>query len=74
MWVLLAMLWLPWAALAVWLARQVGLGRSINEDTSAAELARRAYARGEISRERFLEMMADLGGGAASGGRPGNVT
>ncbi len=71
MWVLLAMLWVPWVAFTLWLARQVGLGRSINADPDAAELARRSYARGDVTRERFLEMMADLAGGAASGGRPG---
>ena len=30
------------------------------DDVPAAEIARRAYARGEINRERFLEVMADL--------------
>ncbi len=69
MWFMVTLLWLPWAGLALWLARQVGRGRSINEDADATELARRAYATGEVSRERFLEMMADLSGGAATGGR-----
>ena len=69
MWLTLTLLWLPWAGLAVWLARQLSLGRGVNQDADATELARRAYATGEVSRERFLEMMADLSGGAATGGR-----
>ena len=71
MWILVTLLWLPWAALAVWLARQIGLGHGINAEPDADELARRAYAKGEIPRERFIEMMADLGSGAGSGGGPG---
>lgn len=71
MWVMLAMIWVPWVAFALWLTRQVGLGRSINVEPDAAELARRSYAKGDVNRERFLEMMADLAGGAATGGRPG---
>ncbi|MFN8638734.1 MAG: SHOCT domain-containing protein [Dehalococcoidia bacterium] len=69
MWLIVTLLWLPWAGLAVWLARQLSLGRSPNEDADATELARRAYAKGEVTRERFMEMMADLSGGTASGGR-----
>lgn len=73
MWLLIVILWAPWAALVAWLARQVLRGKSVNADASADELARRAYARGDITRERFIEMMADLGSGAGSGGRSGNV-
>lgn len=69
MWFLVTLLWLPWAGLALWMGRQLSLGRSVNQDADATELARRAYAKGDVSRERFMEMMADLGGGAASGGR-----
>jgi len=69
MWLIVTLLWLPWAGLAVWLARQLGLRRSINEDTpSAEELARRQYASGAIDRDRFMEIMADLGSGGSSFG------
>jgi uncharacterized membrane protein len=75
MWLIVTLLWLPWAGLAVWLARQLGLRRNVNEDNpSAEELVRRQYASGTIDRERFREIMADLssgpggsGGGASSG-------
>ncbi len=67
MWLIVAMLWLPWAALAVWAARQLGRRRSLNEGVSADEAARLAYAKGDIGRERFLETMADLSSGASAG-------
>jgi uncharacterized membrane protein len=67
MWLIVTILWLPWAGLALWMGRQLGLGRSLNADASADELARRAYAKGDITRERFLELMADLGAGASAG-------
>jgi len=67
MWIIIAMLWLPWAALAVWVGRQLGLHRSLNQGPSPEEAVKRAYARGEIDRDRFLEMMADLGGGGSPG-------
>ncbi|MCC6237356.1 MAG: SHOCT domain-containing protein [Dehalococcoidia bacterium] len=73
MWLLIVILWAPWAALVTWLAREVLRGKRVNADASADELARRAYARGEITRERFMEMLADLGSGAGSGGRSGDV-
>jgi uncharacterized membrane protein len=70
MWLVVTLLWLPWAGLALWLARQLGFRRDINEDSpSAEELARRQYASGAIDRERFQEIMADLSSGpGASGG------
>jgi uncharacterized membrane protein len=67
MWVIVTLLWLPWAALALWMGRQIGLHRSLNEGESAETIAKRAYAKGDISRDRFMEMMADLSTGASAG-------
>jgi uncharacterized membrane protein len=67
MWLVVTMLWLPWVGLALWLARQMALRRSINGSESPEDLAKRAYAKGDITRDRFMEMMADLSTGAASG-------
>jgi len=72
MWLIVTLLWLPWAGLALWLARQLGLRRGLNEDTpTAEEMARRQYASGAIDRERFQQIMADLGSGSGSGGSSG---
>lgn len=67
MWLIVTLLWLPWAALAVWAARQFARHRSLNEGVSPDEAARLAYAKGDIDRERFLETMADLSTGASAG-------
>jgi uncharacterized membrane protein len=67
MWIIVTMLWLPWAALALWMVRQLGLRRSVNDGGSAEEIAKRSYAKGDISRERYMEMMADLSGGGGAG-------
>jgi uncharacterized membrane protein len=66
MWILVTLLWLPWAALALWMGRQLGLHRSLNEGERAEEIVKRAYAKGDMSRERFMEMMADLSGGSSA--------
>lgn len=68
MWVIVALMWVPWVAVGAWLARQGALHRSLNDGLPAEEVVRRNYARGDISRERFMELMADLGagGGGAS--------
>lgn len=67
MWLIVTILWLPWAGLALWMGRQLGLQRSLNDGGSAEEIAKRSYAKGDINRERFLEMMADLSSGASAG-------
>lgn len=67
MWLIVTLLWLPWAALALWMVRQLGLHRSLNEGESAEEVVKRAYAKGDMDRERFMEMMADLSTGASAG-------
>ena len=55
--------------LAVWLARIVSHGAATTtagtgRPASPSELARLRYARGEISREQYLQLLADLGGPA----------
>ncbi len=58
---MMALFWAPIVALVVWLVRGGAPGgRSPPDDLDAAELARRAYARGELSRERFNEVIQDL--------------
>ena len=61
---MMAIVWVPLLLVAVWAIRQWtsgsdGSARSPG-DIDAREIARRAYARGEYSRERFQEIMADL--------------
>ena len=65
--VMMAVVWLPLVIFFVWALRAWSrsgaappLHLSGRDDVPAAEIARRACARGEISRERFLEVMADL--------------
>lgn len=64
---MMALVWVPILLAGVWLVVTLGRGGSrpaerdgAARDLDARELARRAYARGEIDRARFLEMMADL--------------
>lgn len=72
MWLIVTLLWVPWAGLALWIARQFGLHRRVNEDApSAEELARRSYASGQIDRDRFQQMMADLSLGSGDSGASG---
>ncbi|MEE8336480.1 MAG: hypothetical protein V3R95_00315 [Dehalococcoidia bacterium] len=60
---MMMLFWAPIVALVAWLVRggPLGGGRR-HDDVDAEEIARRAYARGEISRERFSEINADLRG------------
>ncbi len=65
--VMMAVVWLPLLLLFVWALRTWARPGAAprpdidgRDDVPADEIARRAYARGEISRERFLEVMADL--------------
>jgi uncharacterized membrane protein len=62
---MMALVWVPLILGGIWLARALGRGdrgpdAPPRHEVAARELARRAYARGEIDRERFLQMMADL--------------
>jgi uncharacterized membrane protein len=75
--VFMVLFWVPFLLLIVWAVIR-GFGgpgpsggrRDARGDESdgARELARRAYARGEITRERFLEIIEDLDSTERSGG------
>ncbi len=71
---MMAVVWLPLLLATIWALAQLGRRgasgqRDRNPDTDARELARRAYARGEIDRDRYLELMRDLDPGGARGGQ-----
>ena len=75
-WMMLMMgvMWIPLILLVVWIVSS--LTRSRTDDrapgqppSSALEAAQLAYARGDISRERYLEIVEDLK--ATSPGRRG---
>lgn len=64
---MMALVWVPIVLAGIWLLVRLGRGGQragdrggAAGDLDARELARRAYARGEIDRERFLQTMADL--------------
>lgn len=67
---MMALVWVPVLLLLGWGARLVlgGGGPAPTPvpptppapEADARELARRAYARGDVTRERFLEIIADL--------------
>lgn len=65
-WVSMALMmlfiWLPILLVGFFLVRALAgpRGQSDERQEPAEEEARRAYARGEIDRERFLEIMRDL--------------
>lgn len=65
MWLIVTLLWVPWAALAAWMGRQLMLHRSLNTETPE-DAARRAYATGAIDRDRYLQVIADLSGGGGA--------
>jgi uncharacterized membrane protein len=66
--IMMALFWVPLLVAVVWLARRFGQPavRGSNggdgHQLDAREIARRTYARGEYSREQFLEIMEDLHG------------
>ena len=65
-WVVVGLLWLPWAALAAWLAREVRLGRGLNDDAlTSDERARRSEADAAAGREPFHQVTVDLAAGSA---------
>ncbi len=60
---MMAIVWLPLIAGGFWLLQLLSRGPGgvpPRDDLDARELARRAYARGEMDRERFLQVMQDL--------------
>ena len=62
--VMMLVIWLPLLLAVVWLvARPGGRGRMQGDDgPDALEVARRSYARGDIDRPRYLQIVKDLGG------------
>ena len=65
--IMMLMFWVPLIAAGAWFLSRLGAGgreRTGNEasQVSARELADRRYARGELSREQYLQVIADLGG------------
>jgi putative membrane protein len=54
--------WLPVLAIGAWfLSRNPNFGRQ-GEDSSAMEILKQRYARGEIGREEYLARKQDLAG------------
>jgi len=66
---MMAIVWVPLLLIFVWAMREFGRPHRDDRDSThrpsaepdAREIARRAYARGEIDRERYLQVMEDLG-------------
>ena len=67
--VMMVLVWTPLllVALAILRGPRRHNERRSEERESAEEVARRAYANGEIDRERFLEVMSDLRENPVSG-------
>ena len=70
---MMALFWIPLILAVVWMLRQMGGGSRPSTgpegDGDAVEIARRAYARGELPRERYLQIIEDLKqGGERRGG------
>ncbi len=65
---MMAIVWVPLLLVFVWALREFGRPREDDRasmrgpvpEPAAGEIARRAYARGEIDRERYLQVMDDL--------------
>jgi uncharacterized membrane protein len=72
---MMLLVWVPLLMLLVWALRQFRRPEQppppAPREPDARELARRAYARGEMDRERFLEVMRDLEETAPGGGPAG---
>lgn len=70
--VMMTFMWAPLLLIFLWAVREFTRrerDRALRPDEQprepgATELARRSYARGEINRERYLEIMEDLREGA----------
>lgn len=65
---MMVLVWLPLILVLVWVSREFGRPPRRPEPPSmqpptepdAREVVRRAYARGDIDRERYLQMIRDL--------------
>lgn len=65
---MMGLVWAPIVLFVLWFLRDTVGGATRNQgrsdpdgELSAVELARRAYARGDLSRERYLQVVEDLG-------------
>ena len=70
---MMAFLWVPLILAIVWTLQQTGGSRpstGSEGDVRGVEIARRAYARGELPRERYLQIIEDL---KQHGERPGGA-
>ncbi len=74
---MMALVWIPLVLAVVWMLRPVGgpsrpsMGPEDGGDAhlDAVEIARRSYARGDLPRERYLQIIDDLQqGGELRGG------
>lgn len=70
---MMGLVWAPIVLFVLWFLRDAVGGATRNQgrsdpdgELSAVELARRAYARGDLSRESYLQVVEDLEG--AKGG------
>ena len=72
---MMLLVWVPLLLVLVWALRQFRRPEPppppAPREPDARELARRAYARGEMDRERFLAVMRDLDETAPGGGPAG---
>lgn len=62
--IMMGLMWIPIVLLAVWLLASLTRGRNGGLPGASDPLvaARIAYARGEITREQYFEIIDDLGG------------
>jgi uncharacterized membrane protein len=75
--VMMSLVWLPLLVATIWALTRFGRGAAgrggerdeRDERVDARELARRTYARGEIDRARYLQIVEDLERDGAHGGR-----
>jgi len=72
--VMMSLVWLPLLVATIWVLTQLGRraaggGGEGDERVDARELARRTYARGDIDRDRYLQIVEDLERDGAHGGR-----